>query len=62
MPRRPMGLENIQGKFRVIADYDPSLFSQSARPGLELELVEGDVVTVTGNNDNQSECNFIYTT
>ncbi|GFS05650.1 hypothetical protein ElyMa_001205200, partial [Elysia marginata] len=51
MPRRPMGMENIEGKFRAIADYDPSLFSQSGRPGLELELVEGDVVTVTGPMD-----------
>ncbi|RUS77710.1 hypothetical protein EGW08_014522 [Elysia chlorotica] len=51
MPRRPMGLENVEGKFRVIADYDPSLFSQSGRPGLELELVEGDIVTITGPMD-----------
>ena len=53
-----MGVENIEGKFKVIADYDPSMFSQSGRPGLELELVEGDVVTVTGGL--QSEHKYGY--
>jgi hypothetical protein len=40
-----------RGQFMAIADYDPGLFSQSGRPGLELALREGDHVLVTGPMD-----------
>ncbi|KAH9520395.1 hypothetical protein Btru_060662 [Bulinus truncatus] len=39
------------GQFVAIADYDPAVFSQSGRPGLELELREGDAVLITGPMD-----------
>lgn len=42
------GLEASQCHFVAIADYDPVLFSQSGRPGLELGLREGQMVLVTG--------------
>ena len=37
--------------FVAIADYDPSVFSQSGRQRLELSLKEGDRVLVTGPYD-----------
>ena len=37
--------------FVAIADYDPSVFSQSGRQRLELSLKEGDKVLVTGPYD-----------
>ena len=41
MPRNP--------HFTVVSDYDPSLYSTSNRPRLELKLTKGDNVEVTGN-------------
>ncbi|XP_060066658.1 nuclear anchorage protein 1-like isoform X2 [Ylistrum balloti] len=38
--------------FVAVADYDPNAFSKSGRPRLELELVEGDTVTITGPLDS----------
>ncbi|XP_053407829.1 centrosome-associated protein CEP250-like isoform X3 [Mercenaria mercenaria] len=35
-------------QYVAIADYDPSMFSQSGHPRLELSLKEGDTVLVTG--------------
>ena len=43
MPKNP--------HFVAIADYDPSVFSQSGRQRLELSLKEGDKVLVTGPYD-----------
>ena len=40
MPRNP--------HFIVVSDYDPSLYSKSNRPRLELKLTKGDNVEVTG--------------
>ncbi|XP_059142482.1 protein lava lamp-like isoform X2 [Physella acuta] len=40
-----------RGQFIALADYEPALFSQSGRPGLELQLREGDCVIVTGPMD-----------
>ena len=40
-------------QYVAIADYDPSMFSQSGHPRLELSFKEGDIVLVTGPlNDN----------
>ncbi|XP_055882722.1 golgin subfamily B member 1-like isoform X4 [Biomphalaria glabrata] len=44
-------METNLGQFIAIADYDPAIFSQSGRPGLELELREGDAVLITGPMD-----------
>lgn len=35
-------------QYVAIADYDPTMFSQSGHPRLELSLKEGDMVLVTG--------------
>lgn len=35
-------------QYVAVTDYDPSMFSQSGHPRLELSLKEGDVVLVTG--------------
>lgn len=35
-------------QYVAVADYDPSVFSQSGHPRLELPLQEGDIVQVTG--------------
>lgn len=49
------GNRNVNGdsvykptQYVAIADYDPSMFSQSGHPRLELSLQEGDIVLVTG--------------
>ncbi|KAL4232118.1 hypothetical protein ACF0H5_009693 [Mactra antiquata] len=39
---------NRTTQYVAIADYDPSMFSQSGHPRLELSLKEGDIVLVTG--------------
>jgi len=41
-----------RGQFVAVADYDPSMFSQSGRPELELAMREGDHVVVTGSLDS----------
>lgn len=45
MPRNP--------HFTVVSDYDPSLYSKSNRPRLELKLTKGDNVEVTGPLDDK---------
>jgi hypothetical protein len=35
-------------QYVAIADYDPSMFSQSGHPRLEISLKEGDIVLVNG--------------
>ncbi|XP_069140481.1 golgin subfamily B member 1-like [Argopecten irradians] len=44
MPRHPA--------YVAVADYDPSTFSKSGRPRLELQLTEGNTVTITGPLDS----------
>ncbi|XP_021350814.1 centrosomal protein of 290 kDa-like isoform X3 [Mizuhopecten yessoensis] len=48
----PMGHMPHQTAYVAVADYDPRSFSKSGRPRLELQLTEGDIVTITGPLDN----------
>lgn len=48
-PKRPH--PPTTDSYRAVKDYDPSLFSKSAQPHLELPLKEGDLVHVLGAVD-----------